>query len=199
MNVVILAGGEGTRLRGLWDKPKCLVPYKDGVVLDELLKQVREAFGPGTETLLLLGHGFQHVRSWLAEHKPDGLRVSAHVDKELGQGTAVSVRNAILHWLSDGPLLVMNGDTIPFYPMSALAGFAEASAEAREWGALAWNDHRYAGQAIINEKFQSMVAKGRATDFDAFLMAAEKFYVPGFLDVGTPEGFRTAIQGARSK
>src|SRR3990167_7061162 len=42
MNVAILCGGYGTRLAGLWDGPKCLVPLGDGgPIIAHLIRRAR--------------------------------------------------------------------------------------------------------------------------------------------------------------
>jgi D-glycero-alpha-D-manno-heptose 1-phosphate guanylyltransferase len=104
---LILAGGLGTRLRGvLHDRPKCLAPVGDRTFLDIQMERLAEA--GVTEILLSLGHGAQLVIEWL-EGNPAPVPVRYEVERDpLGTGGAIA-RALEVFGLEE--TLVANGDT----------------------------------------------------------------------------------------
>jgi NDP-sugar pyrophosphorylase family protein len=108
IDVAILAGGLGTRLRGvLGETPKVLAPVGDKAFLDHLFAWLK-GFG-ARRIVLCLGHRAEKVLDHLIDHLPDGLEVVTVVEPE-PLGTAGGLRYARDKLLSD-PVLVMNGDT----------------------------------------------------------------------------------------
>lgn len=194
MNVCVLAGGRGSRLANIWDRPKCLVPVNGRPVIERVLENVARA-KPDT-VILMLGHNWRDgISQWLRERRADGLRVIPMIE-DVPAGTAPAVRRAI-GASGPGPLLVLNGDTVPAYELGALVDFhgqrmgSWASAAMRR-GARPYGDV-YAGACVLSEEAQEEIyADTRTVDFPAHLVGALPFYVPGFLDVGTPEGFERA-------
>lgn len=202
LDVVILAGGRGTRLRGLWNDAKCLVPLGDGRPIIEHLVERCLALAPRRATLLLGAHE-EGVLEWMrlrtAKH-PSRL-IRARTDPP--QGTAVALRRYLAAYspLVDGPspdaLLVLNGDTLPLFDLDAVLRYHASRLGA--WAtiavvhdAAAWRDI-YAGAAVLGRAAQDAVARDeRAVDLAVHLLGAQRFVVPGFLDVGTPPGFREA-------
>jgi NDP-sugar pyrophosphorylase family protein len=72
MDVVVLAGGRGTRLAGLLgDLPKILAPIGDRPYLAHLLGFLSR-FG-ATRVILCLGHIADRVEAYLALHPPIGV------------------------------------------------------------------------------------------------------------------------------
>lgn len=120
-DVVILAGGLGTRIRPvLGDTPKALAPLAvDGnaVMLGLLLDQL--AAQGADRTVLALGHRAAAIIDWLNDgNVPVGLTVETVVEPE-PLGTAGALRHVRPH-LRQGPTVVMNGDTIVDVDMTAL-------------------------------------------------------------------------------
>ncbi len=193
--VCILAGGRGSRLAGLWDRPKCLVPVNGQPVIERLLQNVARA--QPREVYLMLGPDWRDVTTaWLRERLPDGLRLIPMIEDHR-EGTAAAVRRAIGN-TGAGPLMVLNGDTLPAFDLRALVDFhdqrlgAWATMAMRRCGDGALRD-TYAGACMLSEEAQEEIyVDTRTVDFPAHLVGALPYYVPGFLDVGTPAGFELA-------
>jgi NDP-sugar pyrophosphorylase family protein len=111
-DVVILAGGLGTRIRSvLGDTPKLLAPVGDeaggGVLLDHLLARLA---GQGAgRVVLALGHRAAAIADHLAGRSAPVEVLSVVEPAPLG--TAGAVRH-LRDRLRPGPAIVMNGDTL---------------------------------------------------------------------------------------
>jgi NDP-sugar pyrophosphorylase family protein len=121
IDVAVLAGGLGTRLRPVLgeETPKILAPVSGRPFLDHLLGWLA-GFG-ARRVVLCLGFRAQPVLEHLAAHPFPGLDVAASIEPE-PLGTAGALRLAAPRLRSD-PVLVMNGDT---FVDADLAAFASA-------------------------------------------------------------------------
>lgn len=129
VDAVILAGGLGTRIRGvLGDLPKVLAPVNRRPFLDHLLDQLA-ALGVG-RAILALGVGADRVLAHLAG-RPLPLPVVSVVESA-PLGTAGALRLAIAAGTTD-PLLVLNGDT---WLEADFAAFLAAHRAAARLGSL---------------------------------------------------------------
>lgn len=194
-HALILAGGQGTRLRALWNSAKCLVPV-GGVPLVERLVLMLKALEI-ERIFLSLGHRHDAVLSWLATLPRSDISAIIE-DRPLG--TAGALRHAVLSSameIGTRPLLVLNGDTLPLYDLGGLVRFHTARHGA--WASVAmapraaeWREV-YAGAAVLSPRaIDEICADERTSDLSAHLLGALRYSVPGFLDVGTPEGFQRA-------
>jgi len=117
IDVVILAGGKGTRLRPYTASfPKPLVPIGNMPILEIILRQlIAQGFANVT---LTLGHLAELIRAYCNHHKiiTDRLNIS-YVDEEQPTGTAGSL--AAVDGLND-TFLVMNGDVLTDLDFNAL-------------------------------------------------------------------------------
>lgn len=109
MEVAILAGGLGTRLRSLVSEvPKCMAPVAGRPFLWYLLEQLK---GHDVERVLLsVGYLRETVQQWVAEHAEDyPFEFRFAVEEEpLGTGGAIKLAAS----MAEGPeLVVLNGDT----------------------------------------------------------------------------------------
>ena len=123
MKAVILAGGEGTRLRPLTcNVPKPMVPILNRPFLEHVL-------------LRLSGHGVDHailtmwylpdvIRSHFGNGEGAGLRLSYALE-EKPLGTAGAVKN--VEDELNGPFLVLNGDIFTDLDLGAMARFHRES------------------------------------------------------------------------
>jgi len=125
IDVAVLAGGLGTRLRSvLGETPKILAPVGGRPYLDHLLTWLA---GYGARRVVLcLGFRAELVLEHLKRHPFSGLEVATSVEPE-PLGTAGGLRLAVPLLKSD-PVLVMNGDT---FVDADLTAFVEAHRRTR--------------------------------------------------------------------
>lgn len=123
--VVILAAGQGTRMRS--DGPKVLQPLCGrpmlGYVLDQALALAPE------RVLLVTGHGGDAVRAWVEEAFPQaGVRYVEQAEQR-GTGHAVQMCLSELEG-SPGPVVVLYGD-MPLLRDESLRALCAAKGEGR--------------------------------------------------------------------
>ena len=126
MKAVILAGGEGTRLRPLTcNTPKPMVPILNRPFLEHMLSHLK---GHGVDhTLLTLCYLPDVIRSHFGDGWDFGLRLSYTLEEE-PLGTAGAVKNVESEL--DGTFFVLNGDIFTDLDLEDMARFH------RENGAL---------------------------------------------------------------
>ncbi|MCG0238163.1 MAG: NTP transferase domain-containing protein [Firmicutes bacterium] len=119
MQVVIMAGGEGRRLRPLTcDRPKPLVPICGKPLLTYILEGVA-ALGV-QEAWLTLGYMARAIAAEYETGGGPGLRLRMEVEPE-PRGTAGGV--AALPLAPEEPILVLSGDALTDFDLSALLAF----------------------------------------------------------------------------
>ncbi|MBP2315837.1 nucleotidyltransferase family protein [Azospirillum soli] len=109
IDVAVLAGGLGTRIRGvLGDTPKVLAPVAGRAFLGHLLDYL-SAYGT-RRVVLCLGHLADRVTAWLAQGDANGtLDVVCQIEpRPLGTAGALGY---VRKELRSGTVLVVNGDT----------------------------------------------------------------------------------------
>jgi mannose-1-phosphate guanylyltransferase len=107
IDVVVLAGGLGTRIRGiLGDTPKVLAPINGRPFLDHLLDHLA-GLNAG-RAVLCLGVGADQVAAHLKQNPPPLPVVTVVEPAPLGTGGALRFA---LPSMSGDPVMVMNGDT----------------------------------------------------------------------------------------
>ena len=111
MKAIILAGGEGTRLRPLTYKiPKALIPIGDKT-LTELVFDILKKYGV-TEVVLSVAYKKEMMREYFKDGKDFGLEIS-YVEEPTPLGTAGPL--IILNKLNKQPkstFFMMNGDNL---------------------------------------------------------------------------------------
>jgi len=109
IDVAVLAGGLGTRIRGvLGDTPKVLAPIAGRAFLGHLLDHL--ALYGTRRVVLCLGHLADRVTAWLAQGDArHSLDVVCEIEPQ-PLGTAGALR-FVRDELKTDPILVMNGDT----------------------------------------------------------------------------------------
>jgi len=122
VKAVIMAGGEGTRLRPLTsNQPKPMMPVANRPMMEHIVE-------------LLKGHGFDQIvvtvayqanaiRTYFGNGAEFGVTM-AYATEESPLGTAGSVRNAMDEL--DEPFLVISGDVVTDIDLSALVEFHRA-------------------------------------------------------------------------
>ena len=196
VDVCILAGGCVGRGAGCGEGLKVLLRFCAKPLLFHLLEMVREL----NPRVIRLALGFNSVKVlellaaqswWRAGSKENSLDGLYGASIEPPEGTAVALRKCVAEWNLKAPLLVLNGDTLPYYWLSDLLRFHDRCGNVD--ATVAWYDDRLAGAAVVNALFLSRLAVSEETDLDRLLFGASRYHVSGgFHDVGTPEGFQRA-------
>lgn len=109
MEVIVLAGGLGTRLRSVVSEvPKCMAPVNGKPFLYYLLSVL--SYYPVTKVVLSVGFKRKFIEDWVREH---GSEFPFDIDfavEEVPLGTGGGIRLALEKCDSDA-ICVMNGDT----------------------------------------------------------------------------------------
>lgn len=119
MYAMILAGGQGERLRPLTDTlPKPMVPVGGKPILEHQIKWLR-AIGV-SDVVFLAGYRWEAIKDHFADGSGFGIRAIYSVeDSPLGRGGAI--RKGFSQVPEDsGPVAVLNGDVICFENPKAL-------------------------------------------------------------------------------
>ena len=108
MKAIILAAGEGSRMRPLtYGRPKVMLPIANKPIMEHLLIEAKEA-GIG-EFIFVVGYRDEPVRDYFGSGEKWGVNiVYANQRKQLGTADALKMVDGLV----DGSFLVMNGDII---------------------------------------------------------------------------------------
>ncbi|MGQ0824746.1 MAG: sugar phosphate nucleotidyltransferase [Actinomycetota bacterium] len=117
MKAVILAGGEGTRLRPLTsNQPKPMMPIANVPMMEHIVTLLaRHGFDDIVVTVAFLAN---HIRNYFGDGSDFGVRMR-YATEEAPLGTAGSVRNAMQEL--DDTFLVIYGDVLTDVDLGALA------------------------------------------------------------------------------
>jgi mannose-1-phosphate guanylyltransferase/phosphomannomutase len=127
MRAVVMAGGEGTRLRPLTsNQPKPMVPICGKPCIEHIVELVHR-YGID-DVVVTLAFMPQVIRSYLGDGSALGVRIEYAVEEQ-PLGTAGSVRNARDHL--DETFVVISGDALCDFDLAEIVAFH------RERGALA--------------------------------------------------------------
>lgn len=187
MNVIILAGGLESRIAGLWDKPKCLIPYKGLPLLAHHLHRLERVLPVPDRIVVSVFKRPEVIRGWLDETRW-GKRVSVIADGDEPLGTAGALRYVCITQGLSGPLLVFNGDTLITF---SLRHFLNHALHAANSVVAATNNDTFAGCCMIQAHDLPDLLNTHHKNLDTYLAEAERHTVESFLDVGTPEGFNS--------
>jgi len=123
IDVIILAGGLGTRLRSLFpDRPKVLVPV-NGVPFLRCYLDWLAKFG-ARRVVLSLGYKAEMVRAYLESEKPPGLEIYSFAEPApLGTGGGL---RAVLPLVRSESALVLNGDSLTRVDLCKFVSFHQS-------------------------------------------------------------------------
>ncbi len=123
MKAVVMAGGEGSRLRPLTlVRPKPMLPVVNRPVLSHILELLRRhGF---TDVVMTLQYLAGQIQDYYGDGKSWGLNIR-YVIEEAPLGTAGSVRNADFLF-KDEPILVISGDALTDLDLTAMVEFHRA-------------------------------------------------------------------------
>ena len=119
MRAVVMAGGEGTRLRPLTsNQPKPMVPIVGKPCIEHILELLRRH--ELNDVVVTLAFMPQAIRSYFGDGEALGMNVSYSVE-ESPLGTAGSVRQAVVG--GDEPVLIISGDALCDIDLGKLMAF----------------------------------------------------------------------------
>ncbi|UCF78330.1 MAG: NTP transferase domain-containing protein [Candidatus Eiseniibacteriota bacterium] len=122
MRTLILAGGEGRRLKSVaGDLPKCLVPVQDRPFIEHQIELLRSK--GITDLVLCVGLGADAVREALGDGSALGVTVR-YSSEDSPLGTAGAVKNA--EGFVEAEFLCMNGDTLVEFSLEEMEGIHQA-------------------------------------------------------------------------
>lgn len=108
MKAVILAAGEGNRMRPLTsNRPKVMLPVANKPILEHLLIEAKEA--GIKEFIFIVGYCDEQVRSYFGKGEKWGVTI-AYSEQRKQLGTADAIR--MVAGMVDGTFLVINGDVV---------------------------------------------------------------------------------------
>ena len=110
MNAVVMAGGEGSRLRPLTvGRPKPMVPVVNKPVMQHILELLkRHGY---TDVVVTLQYMADYIQDYFGNGQPYGIKLQYAVE-EAPLGIAGSVRNASAYLDNKSPILVISGDAL---------------------------------------------------------------------------------------
>ena len=119
MKAVIMAGGEGTRLRPLtYNQPKPMIPMANRALMEHVVDLLRRhGF---TDIVVTVGFQANAIQNYFGNGAEFGARM-VYASEEAPLGTAGSVRNAMQQL--DEPFLVISGDVLTDIDLSAVVDF----------------------------------------------------------------------------
>lgn len=110
MKAVILAAGEGSRMRPLtYTRPKVMLPVAGKPILEHLILKAKEA-GVG-EFVLVVGYHDEEIRTYFGDGTHFGVSID-YATQRRQLGTANAVAQAAASLSNSQTFLVMNGDAI---------------------------------------------------------------------------------------
>src|SRR5271165_3542727 len=122
MKAVVMAGGEGSRLRPLTlQRPKPMVPIAGRPVAEHILMLLKDH--GITEVVMTVQYLASNIEDYFGDGSQFGMQI--HYSREESPlGTAGSVKNAE-EWLKDDTFLVISGDALTDYNLSKAIAFHE--------------------------------------------------------------------------
>ena len=151
MQAIILAAGEGSRMRPLTAKvPKVMLPIAGRPLLEHIILRARAA---GLDSfVLVVGYGADAVRSHFGDGSFLGVRIDYAVqERQLGTGHALMAAES----QANDRFMVLNGDVLP-----DISSLQEMAAGGMAVSAIRVNDPKRYGVFVEEEgTFRSVVEK----------------------------------------
>jgi len=147
MKAVIMAGGEGTRLRPLTSNhPKPMIPIANRPMMEHIVQLLqRHGFDEIVVTVAFLANA---IRNYFGDGSEFGVRM-VYATEETPLGTAGSVRNAMDEL--DERFLVISGDVLTDIDLSQIVRFHEERGALATIGLTAVENPLEFGIVITNE------------------------------------------------
>ena len=130
MKAVVMAGGEGSRLRPLTiRRPKPMVPVVDKPVMHHILDLLKHH--GITEVVATLQYMADNIQEYFGDGSQLGMTIHYSIE-ETPLGTAGSVKQAE-EWLRDDTFLVISGDALTEFDLTEAIRFHKEKARWRPW------------------------------------------------------------------
>ena len=141
MKAVIMAGGEGTRLRPLTSNaPKPMMPLVNEPMMEHIVRLLKQhGFDEIVVTLAFMAN---NIRSYFGDGSDFGVRM-VYCTEETPLGTAGSVRNAIDQL--DERFLVISGDVLTDVDLTGIVKEHEAKGRSPRSGWRGWRTRSSSG------------------------------------------------------
>lgn len=121
MKAVVMAGGEGSRLRPLTlERPKPMLPVVNRPVLGHILHLLKRH--GIVDVVITLQYLAAQIQDYFGDGKAFGVNLD-YVIEESPLGTAGSVRNALPHLEKGRPFLVISGDALTDFDLTQLTAY----------------------------------------------------------------------------
>ncbi len=122
MHALIIAGGEGERLRPYtWDRPKPMVEVAGRPILEHQVRWLKR-YGV-TDIVMLCHYRAEVVQDYFGDGSRFGLRIRYTVEEEpLGRGGALKLGYSLLPPEAD-PVIALNGDILTTQPLDRLLAY----------------------------------------------------------------------------
>lgn len=121
MRAIILAGGEGTRLRPYtFAIPKPLLPIEETPILEIVINKLK-SFGIN-DIILAVGYRAELIKAYFQDGSKLGIKIDYYEEKEK-KGTAGALKEIKNKFNINEPVLVMNGDIITNLDFNKLIQF----------------------------------------------------------------------------
>lgn len=121
MNAVVMAGGEGSRLRPLTvGRPKPMVPVVNKPVMQHILELLkRHGY---TDVVVTLQYMADYIQDYFGNGQTYGVKIQYAIE-EAPLGTAGSVRNASAQLDKADPILVISGDALTDFDLPRIVAW----------------------------------------------------------------------------
>jgi len=184
MKAIILAGGEGQRLRPLtFAIPKPLIPINDTPIIELLLKSLKRS---GIEEVILaVGYKANFIKQFLGDGSSYGIKIS-YYDEDSPLGTAGPVKAICDEFNLKEDVLVMNGDILTKLNFQDLIQFHNSSKNDFTIGTALKNlKTKYGVLDLDGDKVTGMREK---PSFPVSIMAGIYIMSPKTIEI-IPQGF----------
>lgn len=127
MRAVILAGGEGTRLRPLtFAIPKPLIPVGEKPILEIIIRRLKKL--GFKKYIFSVGYKAELVRTYFRHGEKFGIQIDyIHEDQPLGTAGSLRIIADKFHFASDESFMLMNGDILTRLDFQRMAEFHRKS------------------------------------------------------------------------
>lgn len=160
MDVIILAGGLGTRLRSVVSEvPKCMAPVAGKPFLWYLLEQLRHY--PVSRVILSVGYLREAVIDWVEAHRADYPFEFRFAVEEEPLGTGGGIRLAC-GMAEESEVIVLNGDTFFDADLCALADARRGSGASIALALKPMRDFDRYGSVVLNDDGKVLEFKEKA-------------------------------------